>query len=76
MSVYTLNANSDTTLLDVMERNSIPVQAHCRGGFCGSCRTKVVAGEVQYHIEPLAYIDDDEVLPCACKASTPLQLAV
>lgn len=76
MSTYTVDANTDATLLQVMEHRSIPVQAHCRGGFCGACRTTVVSGEVQYHIEPLAFLDDNEVLPCACKAITDLQLAI
>lgn len=59
--------SDDKSILDVLERNNMPVQAHCRGGYCGVCRTQKVKGEVDYHIEPLAFIDEDvEILPCSC----------
>lgn len=74
MSVYTIEAVPEATLLDIMESRSIPVESHCRGGFCGCCRTKVLKGEVVYTVEPLAFIDDDEVLPCCCKPLTTLEL--
>lgn len=74
MILHSVDANSDVTLLEVMEHKSIPIQAHCREGFCGACRTRLISGEVEYSIEPLAYIEDDEVLPCCCKPKTPLEL--
>lgn len=58
----------DQTLLESLEANNIDVHSHCREGFCGTCRTQLVSGEVEYTIDPLAYIDDDEILPCCCKA--------
>ena len=58
----------DVTLLECLENHHIELHSHCREGFCGTCRTKILSGEVEYIIDPLAYIDDDEILPCCCKA--------
>jgi ferredoxin len=57
---------SDKTLLESIESQNIDVHHHCREGFCGACRTKLISGEVSYLSDPLAYIDDDEILPCCC----------
>ena len=75
MTVVSINATQNETLLEVMELRSIPVQSHCRDGFCGTCRTRLIKGEVDYFIEPLAYIDDDEVLPCCCKTHSTVQIS-
>lgn len=56
----------DKSILDVLERSNIPVQAHCRGGYCGVCRTQNLKGEVDYHIDPLAFMQENEILPCSC----------
>lgn len=55
------------SVLDALELASVSIQSHCRAGYCGACRTKLIDGEVEYTTEPLAYIEDDEVLPCCCK---------
>ncbi|MFQ3218814.1 MAG: ferredoxin [Paraglaciecola sp.] len=54
------------TLLESIEKHDIEVHYACREGFCGSCRTKLISGQVKYTIDPLAYMDDDEILPCCC----------
>ena len=54
----------DKTILESLEKAGVPTNSHCRDGFCGACRTKIVAGEVHYTTDPLAYIDDDEILTC------------
>ncbi|MFT4939058.1 MAG: ferredoxin [Paraglaciecola sp.] len=56
----------DKTLLESIELQNIDALFHCREGFCGACRTKLICGEVKYLSDPLAYIDDDEILPCCC----------
>ena len=62
------------TLLESIEVHQIPVHFHCREGFCGACRTKLITGEVEYTTFPLAYIDDDEILPCCCYPTTDLEI--
>jgi ferredoxin len=55
------------TLLEMLEKASVDVQSHCRDGFCGCCRIKLEQGDIEWVIDPLASINDDEVLACACK---------
>lgn len=62
------------TLLECMENNDIEVQFHCREGFCGACRTKLLSGEIEYNIAPLAYLDDDEFLPCCSVPKTDIEI--
>ncbi|QJR79357.1 2Fe-2S ferredoxin-like protein [Alteromonas pelagimontana] len=66
----------DKTLLESLEANNIIVHYHCREGFCGACRTKMLSGKVSYTTDPLAYIDDDEILPCCCIALCNLVIKV
>lgn len=56
----------EDSLLIAMEHHNIDVHYHCREGFCGACRTKLVSGTVEYKVEPLACIEDDEILACCC----------
>jgi ferredoxin len=42
-----LECNSTETLLSVAERNDIAIPANCRIGQCGTCATRVIAGEVE-----------------------------
>lgn len=63
-----------SSLLESLEAAGAEVHFHCRQGFCGACRCKLVSGEVTYHIDPLAYIDEDEILPCSCRAKTDVTL--
>lgn len=60
------------TVLDSLEQQGVEVHYHCREGFCGACRTKLIEGQVEYCTDPLAFIDDDEILPCCCKPTTNL----
>lgn len=54
------------TLLESLESQGAHVHYQCREGYCGSCRTKLVKGSVHYTDEPLAWVADDEILPCCC----------
>ena len=69
-------APSDTTILNVLESAGVHIHYHCREGFCGACRTKLIEGEVEYTTDPLAFIDDDEILPCCCIAKSALKIKV
>lgn len=62
------------TLLECLEINQIEVQYHCREGFCGACRTKLLSGKIEYNIAPLAYLDDDEFLPCCSVPKTDIEI--
>lgn len=62
------------SLLESLEAQDIHIEYQCREGYCGSCRIKLVEGEVHYTEEPMAWIDDDEILPCCCIPKSPLKL--
>ena len=64
------------TLLETIEQHDIEIQYHCREGYCGACRSKLICGEVQYTTDPLAFIDDDEILPCCCIPSSDIEIAL
>ncbi len=57
---------SNQTLLETLEQHNIEIQYHCREGYCGACRSTLLKGQVEYKTDPLAFIDDDEILPCCC----------
>jgi ferredoxin len=63
-----------STLLESLEAQNIAVHYQCREGYCGSCRTQLLEGEVHYTEEPMAWINDDEILPCCCIPKTPLRI--
>jgi len=65
------NANS---LLESLEAQDVPVHYQCREGYCGSCRTQLLEGEVHYTEEPMAWINDDEILPCCCIPKTAIRI--
>jgi ferredoxin len=54
------------SLLETIEQQQIEIQYHCREGYCGACRSRLICGKVEYTTDPLAFIDDDEILPCCC----------
>ena len=65
---------ADKTLLESLEAAGQEVHFHCREGFCGACRTKLLCGSVKYLTDPLAFIDDDEILPCCCVAEQDIKI--
>ena len=72
----TVSTCPDKTLLESLEEAGIEVHYHCREGFCGACRTKLLSGEVDYTTDPLAFFDDDEILPCCCKATSDIKISI
>ena len=62
------------TLLESLESQDIPVHFQCREGYCGSCRTQLLEGEVHYTEEPMAWVNDDEILPCCCIPKTAIRI--
>lgn len=64
----------NNTILESLEQHKVDVHYHCREGFCGACRTKLISGEIDYKVEPLAFIDDDEILPCCCVPLTDIEI--
>jgi len=69
--------NKKQTLLECLEENKVEVHYHCRDGFCGACRVTLTSGEIHYpQGEPLAYVGENEILPCCCIPVTDISLLV
>jgi len=68
---------SDKTLLNCLERHDIEVHFHCRDGFCGACRVTLERGQVCYpNGEPLAFVGENEILPCCCIPTSNIKLKI
>ncbi len=61
-------------LLESLEAQGVQIAYQCRDGYCGSCRTDLIEGEVAYLEEPMAWINEGEILPCCCVPKTALKL--
>ena len=69
--------NKKQTLLECLEQANVEVHYHCRDGFCGACRVMLTEGEINYPKgEPLAFIGDNEILPCCCVPVTNISLKI
>lgn len=68
--------DNEKTVLENLESHNVEVHYHCREGFCGACRTKLLKGQVDYNTDPLAYIDDDEFLPCCTVATSDIDIKI
>lgn len=73
-SLQSVSFQHAKTLLESLEAQDIPVHYQCREGYCGSCRTQLLSGEVHYTEEPMAWINDDEILPCCCIPKTAIKI--
>lgn len=49
------------TILDVAEQSGVSLDSSCRSGTCGTCKTKLLQGEVRYGDEPSALEDEERV---------------
>jgi ferredoxin-NADP reductase/phenylpropionate dioxygenase-like ring-hydroxylating dioxygenase large terminal subunit len=52
------------TLLEFAEESGLAPAFGCRSGICGSCKTRIIGGAVDYLEEPLAPHEHDEILLC------------
>lgn len=83
-STVTLSANGKRlaclaghkNLLEVFEHHDVQVEYQCREGYCGSCRMRLVSGEVTYSEKPLAFMLEGDVLPCCCLPVGDVELEV
>ena len=64
----TATAPSGRTLLDVAERSGVEIPSLCRVGICGTCRTRVTAGDVRCHSTMLAAEEAAAGFVLACVA--------
>lgn len=66
----------DASILEILEFNGHNVEYQCREGYCGSCRTKLLEGDVRYTTEPMAFVRQGEILPCICTTDVGILIEV
>lgn len=62
--IETAWAREDGTLLELAEEAGLAPAFGCRSGICGTCKTRIVGGAVDYLDEPLADRGENEILIC------------
>jgi len=63
------------TLLELAESRGLEPEFSCRSGSCGTCKTRLIKGQVHYPVPPAEMPADDQVLICcAVPAEGPLVL--
>ncbi|MFZ1469396.1 MAG: FAD-binding oxidoreductase [Paracoccaceae bacterium] len=62
------------SLLSLAEDNGLRPDFSCRAGICGTCKSSITAGEVDYFEEPLDELASGEVLLCCSRPKTSVVL--
>lgn len=71
---HLISQKEHPSLLVALESHNVCVEYQCREGYCGSCRVKLVSGEVNWLTKPLAFIQPGEILPCCCRAKGDIEI--
>ena len=69
------NSTVHKNLLNYLKLQGIDVHYQCLEGYCGACRCKIISGEVDYPIFPMACIRDGEILTCCSLPTDDIELA-
>ncbi|HRF00564.1 MAG TPA: 2Fe-2S iron-sulfur cluster-binding protein [Pirellulaceae bacterium] len=62
------------TLLETAERANVELPSSCRGGSCGTCATRLIAGRVDYAEPPAHRCESGECLPCVARPRGDVEL--
>ncbi len=60
----------DTTIVEVLQANGVPIMTSCAEGVCGTCETKVIEGEIVHRDSLLTEEDREEgiyMMPCVSR---------
>ncbi|MES2613118.1 MAG: 2Fe-2S iron-sulfur cluster-binding protein [Pseudomonadota bacterium] len=76
----TLHVAAGVNLLDALRANDVPVSYSCMAGRCGTCRCKVVQGDVlesgRDALRPMAAGNEDYVLACQTFVTEPCTVEI
>lgn len=67
------------SLLELAESRGLRPEFSCRGGSCGTCKTRLISGQVNYPLPPAEIPDEGHVLICCAipaQGSQPLVLDI
>nr|WP_269429268.1 class I ribonucleotide reductase maintenance protein YfaE [Aeromonas sp. ZOR0002] len=71
-----LHPHPGESVLETLERHGHHVEFQCRSGYCGACRTPLLAGKGHYAAVPLAFVSQGECLPCCCQPVGAIKLDI
>jgi ferredoxin len=65
--------DSFDSILELAEKSGVSIESDCEQGFCGTCKVKLLEGEVTMEVED--GLDDDDleqnmILPCVSVPKT------
>lgn len=70
----TIPVNNKTVLANILEQTE-NMEYGCKEGYCGLCRLKFKnKNDFFYFEEPLAFISDNEFLPCITKPNNAFKI--
>jgi len=73
----TVTGNTHETILEQAEQAGLELPYSCRTGTCGTCRMKLISGEVEV-LEDAGLsqqeLDDNQILICSCIPKSDLVL--
>ncbi len=74
----TISCDDSAPILEIAEREGIELDSSCRSGTCGTCKQKLLSGEVRYENEPQALSDSDRqqgyILACSAHPIGPVEI--
>ncbi|WP_340643569.1 2Fe-2S iron-sulfur cluster-binding protein [Phormidium pseudopriestleyi] len=74
----TISCDDSAPILEIAEREGIEIDSSCRGGTCGTCKQKLISGEVRYENEPQALSSSDReqkyILTCSAHPVGPVEI--
>jgi vanillate O-demethylase ferredoxin subunit len=74
-SGQTIRVAADQTVVAALAAHGIEVPMSCEQGVCGTCLTRVLAGEPDhkdFFLTPAEHALNDQFTPCCSRAKTPL----
>ncbi|MCC5812092.1 MAG: 2Fe-2S iron-sulfur cluster binding domain-containing protein [Ectothiorhodospiraceae bacterium] len=79
-TTHQFEAGEDEPILDAAMRQGLELPFDCQVGGCGACRVKVLEGEIDYDLPPMALTADEEeagmALSCQAIARSPVVIEV
>ncbi|MDV3000857.1 MAG: Flavohemoprotein [Chroococcopsis gigantea SAG 12.99] len=59
--------DDEDNILEFAEANGLNPPYSCRQGICGTCECRILDGEVEYQVKPIARVESGSVLICISK---------
>ena len=72
---YDSESHKNLSILDIAFDNDLSVRAGCRSGYCGTCQSVIIKGDVKYFYDPPPVAPDQgTALLCSCYPVSDLEI--